>query len=162
MRRTTAAWLLATVAAVAVLPACGVVPDDRAGTSEGDGMSDGAPERITIRPDDYHVPYAGTAADGRRFFLSEELFHAQTSYVGLFLWKADGTFDSIRVTPVPKRTEVDTPSAPSTAHANGLCPCEGTQGWKWSDTMRALKPWSSAALQYSTSSVPENCSAIAA
>jgi hypothetical protein len=30
--------------------------------------------RFTIRPDDYHVPYAGTAEDGRRFFLSEELF----------------------------------------------------------------------------------------
>jgi hypothetical protein len=27
-----------------------------------------APTRFTIRPDDYHVPYAGTAEDGRRFF----------------------------------------------------------------------------------------------
>jgi len=35
---------------------------------------DEAPTRFTIRPDDYHVPYAGTAEDGRRFFLSEELF----------------------------------------------------------------------------------------
>jgi hypothetical protein len=24
-----------------------------------------APTRFTIRPDDYHVPYAGTAEDGR-------------------------------------------------------------------------------------------------
>ena len=29
-----------------------------------------APTRFTIRPDDYHVPYAGTAEDGRKFFLS--------------------------------------------------------------------------------------------
>jgi hypothetical protein len=28
---------------------------------------DAAPTRFTIRPDDYHVPYAGTAEDGRRF-----------------------------------------------------------------------------------------------
>jgi hypothetical protein len=34
----------------------------------------GAPQRFTIVPDNYHVPYAGTA-DGRRFFLSDELFH---------------------------------------------------------------------------------------
>ena len=60
-----------------------------------------APERFTIRPDDYHVPYAGTAGDGRKFFLSEELF-AEASYVGLFLWKADGTFDEVRVDEVPR------------------------------------------------------------
>ncbi|GAA1717801.1 hypothetical protein GCM10009809_12160 [Isoptericola hypogeus] len=62
-----------------------------------------APERITIVPDDYHVPYAGTAEDGRRFFLSEELFDMETGYVGLFLWKSDGTFDEIRVTAVSGR-----------------------------------------------------------
>ena len=65
-----------------------------------------APARFTIRPDDYHVPYAGTAGDGRRFFLSEELFDRSTSWgglfdrssswVGLFLWKADGTFDEVK------------------------------------------------------------------
>ncbi|GAA2152099.1 hypothetical protein GCM10009844_35070 [Nocardioides koreensis] len=66
------------------------------------------PERFTIVPDDYHVPYAGTAADGRKFFLSEELFSfgtapdAGTAYVGLFLWRADGTFDEIRVDEVPR------------------------------------------------------------
>ncbi|WP_418275018.1 hypothetical protein ACNHYB_09030 [Isoptericola jiangsuensis] len=60
-----------------------------------------APERITIVPDDYHVPYAGTAEDGRKFFLSQELFDMDTSYVGLFLWKPGGTFDEIRVTAVP-------------------------------------------------------------
>jgi hypothetical protein len=56
---------------------------------------DHAPARFTIVPDDYHVPYAGTAEDGRKFFLSDELFDASTAYVGLFLWKADGTFDGV-------------------------------------------------------------------
>jgi hypothetical protein len=56
------------------------------------------PTRITIRPDDYHVPWAGTAEDGRRFFLSRELFEpGGSSYVGLFLWEPDGTFDEIKV-----------------------------------------------------------------
>ena len=65
-----------------------------------------APRRFRIVPDDYHVPYAGTAEDGRRFFLSQELFGLGTAdrpgsaYVGLFLWKADGTFDEVRVDPV--------------------------------------------------------------
>jgi hypothetical protein len=62
----------------------------------------GAPERITIVPDDYHVPYAGTAEDGRRFFLSEELFAGGSGYVGLFLWAADGTFDRVDVEPVAR------------------------------------------------------------
>lgn len=60
------------------------------------------PSRFTIRPDDYHVPYAGTAADGRRFFLSDELFSEGTAYVGLFLWGSDGTFDEVRVTPAAR------------------------------------------------------------
>ncbi|MFH5207914.1 hypothetical protein [Antrihabitans spumae] len=58
---------------------------------------DQAPERFTIVPDDYHVPYAGTAEDGRKFFLSEELFSERAAYVGVFLWKADGSFDEVRV-----------------------------------------------------------------
>lgn len=63
------------------------------------------PERFTIVPDDYHVPYAGTAEDGRRFFLSDELFvpgDGGPAYVGLFLWNADGTFDQVRVDEVPR------------------------------------------------------------
>lgn len=60
------------------------------------------PVRFTIAPDDYHVPYAGTAGDGRKFFLSEELFHIgggpdAAAFVGLYLWNADGTFDEVRV-----------------------------------------------------------------
>lgn len=55
------------------------------------------PTRFTIRPDDYHVPYAGTAEDGRKFFLSDELFSDDTGWVGLFLWKPDGTFDEVKV-----------------------------------------------------------------
>lgn len=63
------------------------------------------PERFTLVPDDYHVPWAGTAQDGRRFFLSEELFvwgSPGVAYVGLFLWHADGRFDEVRVDRVPR------------------------------------------------------------
>lgn len=56
-----------------------------------------APKYFTIVPDDYHVPYAGTAEDGRKFFLSDELFGQDSAYVGVFLWKSDGTFDEVRV-----------------------------------------------------------------
>ncbi|MBK8866910.1 MAG: hypothetical protein IPN45_02200 [Actinomycetales bacterium] len=62
----------------------------------------GAPTRFTIRPDDYHVPYAGTAQDGRKFFLSNELFDPDgRAWAGLFLWKPDGTFDEVQVKPWP-------------------------------------------------------------
>lgn len=61
----------------------------------------GAPARIWIRPDDYHVPYAGTAGDGRRFFASQELFDLGSgsirAFVGVFLWTADGEFSELRV-----------------------------------------------------------------
>ncbi|MQW74510.1 hypothetical protein GHK92_01335 [Nocardioides sp. dk4132] len=56
------------------------------------------PTRFTLVPDDYHVPWAGTAADGRRFFLSDELFvPGRSAYVGLFLWDSSGVFEEIRV-----------------------------------------------------------------
>lgn len=61
-----------------------------------------APVRFRIVPDDYHVPYAGTAGDGRRFFLSDELFDMGSAYVAVFLWKADGTFDQVRVDEVAR------------------------------------------------------------
>ncbi len=95
---------LAVLALAAVLAGCGLPSQDQGGPA----AADRAPERFTIVPDDYHVPYAGTAEDGRRFFLSEELFgarprqHALTSYVGLFLWSADGSFDEVRVDLVPR------------------------------------------------------------
>lgn len=86
---------VAVVSSVLVMTGCVVPPS----ISEG-GVVGEAPDRITIVPDDYHVPYAGTAEDGRKFFLSEELFSSDTGYVGLFLWKSDGSFDEIRVTEV--------------------------------------------------------------
>lgn len=82
-------------------PATAPLTATRADKSFRRAVVDGAPERFTIVPDDYHVPWAGTAGDGRRFFLSDELFDVgpddQTAWVGLFLWKADGTFDEVRV-----------------------------------------------------------------
>ena len=67
----------------------------------------GAPTRFTIRPDDYHVPYAGTAQDGRKFFLSNELFDPDgRAWAGLFLWKPDGTFDEVQVRPIGRAVGV--------------------------------------------------------
>ncbi|MEQ6901023.1 hypothetical protein [Nocardioides sp. YIM 152588] len=92
-----AAGAIARRAAPAVgRPASGEPTPDRAvPASTG---PDGRPERFTILPDDYGVPYAGTAGDGRRFFLGGDLFvPGASSYVGLFLWHADGTFDEALV-----------------------------------------------------------------
>ncbi len=78
-----------------------------------------APERFTIVPDAYHVPYAGSTEDGRRFFLSDELFDLGSGYVGLFLWKADGTFDEVRVDQV-RRSEGVPPGQAASAGADEL------------------------------------------
>ncbi len=77
------------------------------------------PKRFTIVPDDYHVPYAGTAEDGRKFFLSDELFGFESGYVGLFLWKADGTYDEVRVDEV-RRTRGVPPGMAASAGADDL------------------------------------------
>ena len=89
-------------------------------------MTGGAPDRITIVPDDYHVPYAGTAEDGRLFFLSEELFdlgqagpESARQFVAVFLWKADGEFDEVRVD-VVDRVEGIPPMQAVPAGADGL------------------------------------------
>ncbi|HZX03441.1 hypothetical protein [Kribbella sp.] len=77
------------------------------------------PERFRIVPDDYHVPYAGTAEDGRKFFLSDELFAGGSGYVGLYLWKADGTYDEVRVEEV-RRTPGVPPGQAASAGADAL------------------------------------------
>jgi hypothetical protein len=93
------------IAMVAVLAGCAGQPEEAPVEA---AASDQAPERFTIAPDDYHVPYAGTAEDGRKFFLSEELGDfggpdgPGSSYVGLFLCTADGTFDEVRVDEVSR------------------------------------------------------------
>ena len=87
---------LATIAlaVVAAASGCAAPSED---SDELAAVERTRPERFTIVPDDYHVPYAGTAEDGRKFFLSEELFDGDSAYVGVFLWQADGTFDEVRV-----------------------------------------------------------------
>lgn len=92
-----------------LLGACGL--GDRGDALDGSEEDDAtaaavAPARFTIRPDDYHIPYAGTAADGRRFFLSSELFTMDSGYVGLFRWTADGSFDEVRIDPVGRSADV--------------------------------------------------------
>lgn len=75
-------------------------------------LPEAPPDTFRIVPDDYHVPWAGTTEDGRKFFLSRELFEpGGSSYVGLFLWKPDGSFDELRV------DEVDRPRGVPPAQA---------------------------------------------
>ncbi|GAA1602834.1 MULTISPECIES: hypothetical protein [Kribbella] len=78
-----------------------------------------APQRFRIVPDDYHVPYAGTAQDGRKFFLSDELFAGNAGYVGLYLWNADGTFDEVKAD-VVRRTPGVPPAQAASAGADAL------------------------------------------
>ncbi len=100
---------------IAVLAGCGAPTERRDAGADVPPTSpmrmkrlDQAPKRFTIVPDDYHVPYAGIAEDGRKFFLSDELFSYGTpdapgsSYVGLFLWNADGTFSEVKVDEVAR------------------------------------------------------------
>ena len=91
----------------------GATPSGRPAAASGQPAArEPAPRRFRIVPDDYHVPWAGTAEDGRRFFLSEELFSTGTAdrpgsaYVGLFLWRHDGTFDEVRVDAVRRPRDV--------------------------------------------------------
>ena len=74
--------------------------------SGGTPMKD-APTRFTIRPDDYHVPYAG------------ELFSGASAWVGLFLWQADLV--------ARKRAGPSLGSVRRLTHA-GPCP---VTGWMW-------------------------------
>src|SRR3712207_5475578 len=54
------------------------------------------------------------------------------------------------------------PRAPSQLHTKALWPCSGVQGWKWSEAMTEVKPFSSATLLQRKRSVGWNCSNIAA
>lgn len=93
--------LLTTIALAVVAAASGCTAPPES-SDEPAAMEETRPERFTIVPDDYHVPYAGTAEDGRKFFLSEELFDDDTAYVGVFLWTADGVFDEVRIDAVDR------------------------------------------------------------
>lgn len=99
-----ARYLPGLAVVVAMLSSCAEPVAQRLDGAPPLANAGGKPERFRIVPDDYHVPYAGTAEDGRRFFLSEELFdyRRDSSYVGLYLWNADGTFDEVRVDPVAR------------------------------------------------------------
>jgi hypothetical protein len=75
-------------------------------------------------PDDYHAPYAGTAEDGRKFFLSDELFDVGSTdnpgrgYVGLFFWNADGSFSELRVDPASRAEGIPPGQAASAGAAD--------------------------------------------
>ncbi|KRA31398.1 MULTISPECIES: hypothetical protein [unclassified Nocardioides] len=118
--------LLATLVAMCAGCSTSTEGDDRRPETDREGSSSPvAPERFTIAPDDYHVPYAGTAEDGRKFFLSDELFEfdsateSSAGYVGLFLWNADGSFSEIRVDRVSRADGVP-PGQAASADADDL------------------------------------------
>lgn len=117
-RRSALVGLLA-----AALTGCTASMNDR--ESAPTASESGPPKRFTIAPDDYHVPFAGTAEDGRKFFLSDELFSfgtpdtQGTGFVGLYLWNADGSFSEVRVDPVPRRSDVP-PGQAASAGADEL------------------------------------------
>lgn len=92
----------ASSSAANATPSSSTTQADSPTSSDGSAALPGAPTRFTIVPDDYHVPYAGTAADGRKFFLSEELVTDDGGWVGLFLWTQDGKFDELFVDPVTR------------------------------------------------------------
>lgn len=117
--------IVATLAAL--ISGCTAPADDNAESKAGGAANrlGVAPERFTIVPDDYHVPYAGTAEDGRKFFLSDGLFdfgsdgQPGNSYVGLFLWNADGSFSELHVDALP-RVEDLPPGQAVSAGADGV------------------------------------------
>jgi len=68
--------------------------------------SGSVPARFTIIPDDYHADFAGTAEDGRRFFLTTPFDPSSSEFVAVFLWRADGTFDEIRIDDLGPRDDL--------------------------------------------------------
>jgi hypothetical protein len=54
------------------------------------------------------------------------------------------------------------PRAPSQLQTKALWPCCGVQGWKWSEAITEVKPFSWATLLHLRRSVGWNCSNIAA
>lgn len=112
--------LSGVLAAVAVSTGCSTT----VGMDEPARPSGQRPERFTIAPDGDHVPYAGTAEDGRKFFLSDELFDIghgpdPAAFVGLFLWNPDGTFAEVRVDRVDRASDVP-PGQASSAGADDI------------------------------------------
>ena len=55
------------------------------------------------------------------------------------------------VTPVPNRRLVVAPSAPIHDQTKAECPCDGTQGWKWSEAVTTENPFRSASWHHSSS-----------
>jgi hypothetical protein len=105
---TRTALAVAAMLALAGCAAQSEAPAERPDGAAARTATGQEPDRFTIAPDDWDVPYAGTTQDGRKFFLSDQLFVSETrnrpesAYVGLFLWKADGTFDEVRVDKVSR------------------------------------------------------------
>lgn len=66
-------------------------------------MTPGKPDKIRLVPDDYHISHAGTLADGRLFWVTQQLDFSQDvtrDYVCTFIFDADGnlvdhTIDSL-------------------------------------------------------------------
>lgn len=83
-------------------------------------MTDGAPERIAIDPDDHHARYVGRATDGRRFFLTNPFEPASRvgaldggEFVALYLFDAHGSLVEARIDALGPRATLDEDAARS-------------------------------------------------
>jgi hypothetical protein len=58
-------------------------------------MTQSAPEKITIRHDDYHARHIGRTADGRQFFLTNPFvwaigYNPGREFLALYIFDSDG------------------------------------------------------------------------
>jgi hypothetical protein len=65
------------------------------------------PDRILIVPDEWDTSMVGTAEDGRRFFLTQPFDPGRAEYAAIFYWNADGSYNSIVVTDLGSRDDLD-------------------------------------------------------
>ena len=67
------------------------------------------PERFLIVPDDYQAEYAGTAQDGRLFFIATPFVSGDdgNEFIATFFWNADGSYQSMDVDEFGARDTLD-------------------------------------------------------
>jgi hypothetical protein len=65
------------------------------------------PNRLVMVPDEWDTAMVGTAEDGRRFFLTQPFDPGVAEYAAIFYWNADGSYNSIVVTDLGSRDDLD-------------------------------------------------------
>ena len=72
----------------------------------------GQPERLTILPDEYHLPHVGHMRDGRQAFLTSPFVpdlgdRTGCEYLALYVFDADGLLVEHKITSLGQRSQVD-------------------------------------------------------